>query len=73
MEITVEELATLWSKWIKDKDLQQQRFGQFVCNRKLKPGYTWVECFYASTNDAWEMLFKLATGKKAFSGKKVVN
>ncbi len=71
MELTVEELSTLWSAWSQDKTLQIERFGQFVCNRKLNSGYCWPRCFYASTEDAWVLLHEVATGLKPFSGRRV--
>jgi len=72
MELTVEELAALWTIWSQDKTLQSElRFGQFVCSRKLTSGYCWPRCFYASTEDAWLLLYEVATGLKPFSGRKV--
>jgi hypothetical protein len=71
MEITPEELTKLWNTWIGDSSLRSTlRFGQFVCDRKIQAGYCWPECYYASTEKAWTMLFELATGLTAFSGRK---
>jgi len=71
MELTVEELEKLWNTWIGDSSLRSTlRFGQFVCNRKLNSGYAWPECYYASTEKAWTMLYDVASGSKLFSGHK---
>jgi hypothetical protein len=70
MELTLNELRELWSTWSKDLDLRRLRFGQYVCDRKLKPGYTWAECFYAKSEDAFEILLQLLEEGR-FTGKKV--
>jgi hypothetical protein len=70
MELTLDELRNLWSTWSNDLDLRRLRFGQYVCNRKLKPGYAWAECFYAKSEDAFEQLLQLVeTGR--FTGKQI--
>jgi hypothetical protein len=70
MELTLNELLDLWKTWKADLDLQRLRFGQYVCNRKLKPGYTWAECFYANSEDAFEILLQLLEENR-FTGKQI--
>jgi hypothetical protein len=72
MELTEEELRQLWSTWMTDRTLQTEfRFGQFVCNRKLQPGWVWAEVYYASTEVAWQRLYELASKQKPFTGRRV--
>jgi hypothetical protein len=71
MEITVKELTKLWNQWVADSSLRSElRFGQYVCNAKLNKGYCWPEVYYASTNRAYEMLYRLASGAEPFLGRK---
>jgi hypothetical protein len=72
MEITLEELYKLLHTWESDLDLRKtQRFGQFVCNRKMKAGRVWPECYYASHEKAWELLFEVAYSGVEFEGTKL--
>ncbi len=71
MELTTEELRTLWNTWSSDSSLRSTlRFGQFVCNRKIQAGFCWPECYYASTDVAYQMLYDVAAGLKPFSGRR---
>lgn len=63
MKITTEQLAACWALWINDSSLRSQlRFGQYVWNKfgGKDPGErkTWPELFYASSEKAWELLWK---------------
>jgi hypothetical protein len=59
LDITLEELQELWGKYINDSSLRSEfRFGQWVCNRKLPKWHSWIECYYASNEVAWKLLFQ---------------
>lgn len=58
LPITMQNLTEDWRIWIGDSSLQSTlRFGQYVLNKHLASGYAWAECYYASTEVAWQMLF----------------
>jgi len=57
LPITMEQLTEDWRTWIGDKSLHTQRFGQYVVNKRLTPGWCWPRCYYADTTSAWTMLF----------------
>lgn len=59
LDITLEELQELWEKYSSDSSLRSEfRFGQWVCNRKLPKWHSWAECYYASNEVAWKLLFQ---------------
>ena len=59
LPMSMDDLTNDWRFWINDTSLQStQRFGQYVLNKRLARGYAWAECYYAGTNEAWEMLFQ---------------
>jgi hypothetical protein len=72
MELTLQELMDLWNKYNRDSQLRSElRFGQWICNRKLKPGWTWASCYYADNQAAYGLLLDFIEGRGAPTLKKV--
>lgn len=57
LPISMKDLQEDWRLWLNDYRGGGLRFGQYVLNKRLVRGWVWSDCYYASTEKAWNYLF----------------
>jgi len=62
MNVEINHLQQQWTHWVDN--YTDQRFGQYYCNRFLPKGYVWPKLFYATSKEAYTMLYDVSRGAK---------